>query len=304
MKTEQLLERARPHYAVLGTWVLLATALWLVTNTHWTAPGSERTLLDDPHARDAIRPVVGDPVTLLAWLPAEVLFDDVLYWTLRWAFVGFAVLWALHLALPWSSWLAALAFTATVSVYQQRWSSVDHTLHVTNMALLAWALGYHAAAGVMRRARRQGRFWSTPVFPRWTRWLAVVHVALFYGLAGISKLRVSGLDWPNGLSLQLWIHVFGQRDTAMSQWLLGHRGAAAAVQWAALTVELSALAAPLSRLARPVVGLALVAMHVGIWRSFGWSFAGNVVVAVLVLLPVEELADRLGSGAASGGEAG
>ena len=128
--------------------------------------------------------------------------------------------------------------------------------------MLIYALWYHFYRREIRDADREGRFWQTPLYPRWVYSLSVFYLGLFYGLSGFNKIAVSGLSWPNGVSLQLWAELFGDKSSVFTQIILSSRTAAAAMQWAALIGECGGLVAIVSRRLRPLVGMLLIGFHV------------------------------------------
>jgi hypothetical protein len=283
-------ERGRPLYGQVTLWALLAGAVplagYFLTHHGGSHPRGQRA----------------GPATLLSGLPDALLLDRRVFLGCGLLFFAGAALWLARRALPWSSWLAALAFTALVALYLESASQATHVAHLTNQLLLVYALWYHVEARAIRAADRAGRFWSTPLYPRWAHELSVLAVGLFYGWAGLSKLLASGLAWPNGTSLQLWVRLFGDAEAWASRLILADRRVAEAMQWLALLGETSGLLAIVWPRARPLVGATLIAFHLGQIAVFGWGFHANLLILALVLLPARNwLAPRNKSGASTPG---
>jgi hypothetical protein len=276
-------ERSRPHFGVLSLWALLACALPLCMYflTHWGGP--------HPHG-DRI-----GPATVLSFLPDALLLNQRVFLGCGVVFVASALLWALQRLLPWSSWLAALSFTAVVALYLENSSQATHVAHVTNMLLLVCALWYHFYSDEIRAALRERRFWKTPLYPRWAHAASVFSLGLFYGFSGLTKWWQSGWGWPNGVSLQLWTNLWGDPESPWTQLILENRTFAAGLQWAALLAETSGLLAIVSWWLRPWIGLALIGFHIGQIAVFDWGFHANMVALALFCLPVDVWIARLTS---------
>ena len=130
------------------------------------------------------------------------------------------------------AWATALSFNAVVALYFENSSQETHVAHVAGAFLFIYALWYHFYRREIRDADREGRFWATPLYPRWVYFLTVFYLGLFYGLSGFNKIATSGLSWANGVSLQLWAELFGDKSSVFTQMILSSRTAAAAMQWA------------------------------------------------------------------------
>jgi hypothetical protein len=266
-------QRSRPHYGQLTLCALLLCALalagYFVTHHGGGHPRGERA----------------GPATVLSWLPDAVLLEAGTSWACGGLFVVGAGLWLAGRGLPVSSWLAALAFTALAALHLESSSQATHVAHLTNALLLLYALWYHVEGAAIRAACRAGRFWATPLYPRWAYALSVLAVGLFYGPSGLSKLFQSGPGWANGTSLQLWATLWGDPDSPATRLILADRRVAAALQAVTLLAETGALLAVVWPRARVLVGLALLAFHAGQIAVFGWGFHANMVILALVLLP-------------------
>jgi hypothetical protein len=265
---EWLFRRSRPHFGVIALW---ATLLACIRLSGLLLPGQGIPS--------------GDRLTLLSWAPAAVRLNPALVHGAVVLFVCLALAWMVQALLPWSAVGAAAAFTVAVALTQEQSFFVDHMFHLANLALWSLALWYAICRKEIGAALAAGRFWMEPLLPGWLHALLVFHVAWLYGLAGISKLLDSGLDWPNGVSLQLWVLLWG-KPGAVKTAILSSRALAQALQWGALSAEVSALPLAFLRRGRIASALALLGFHVGQQVIFGWWFVGNMVVIALALLPI------------------
>jgi hypothetical protein len=266
-------ERTRPHYGQLTLAVLLACGLafcWYF-QVHYgeTRTSDERT----------------GPVSVFSVFPDAVLLNECLFRACGVAFAVAAALWAGRWWLPWSSWLAALSFTAVVALYLENASQVTHVAHLTNTLLIVHALWYHFYADDIRAATCTGRFWTIPLYPRWVYSLSVFSVGLFYGWSGLSKLLESGLGWANGTSLQLWVRLFGDPQSLWTHLILSSCTLAVLLQAATLVGETSGFAAIVLPWLRPWTGLTLIGFHLAAIAVFGWGFHANALILGLVFLP-------------------
>ena len=175
-----------------------------------------------------------------------------------------------------------------VSQHLEQLSYVEHVFQLTNLSMIVLALAHTATASAVRQALRDGRLWSTPLFPRWAWWLILLTVGITYSRAGLYKVVVGGIGWANGLPLQLWVSLWSPPGSLRSS-ILQSRDLASALQWAALIAESAALFALPWRSSRALVGLGLAGFHLGQWLVFGWAFQANLALLVVVLLPVEPL---------------
>jgi hypothetical protein len=241
-----------------------------------------------PHDPRRIR-----PVSILSFLPDAILLDRLAFYLCGAAFYLGAICWAALRLLPFSSWLAAFGFTALLCLRMEASDHVTHVYHLTNNLLLVHAFWYHCCAHDLRDALAQGRFWSTPLYPQWVHELGIFYVGCFYGLSGWTKVATSGLlGWPNGLSMQLWVNLWGRDDSPWKALILANRDFAAALQAGALLVECSAPLAIFFPQVRSLVGLGIVGFHYGQISLFGWGFHGNALLSAVLLFPVSRWLDR------------
>src|SRR5207245_7377853 len=125
-------------------------------------------------------------------------------------------------------------------------------------------------------------------------------LGVFYGLSALVKLLRSGMSWPNGQSLQLWVMVFGANpDCLESQLILSNRTIAALLQLLTLLGEAAALPAIFYPKIRPSVGLVLIGFHFASMRVFHFPFIYNTILLGLFFFPsylwVTELASHVQS---------
>jgi hypothetical protein len=275
-------ERSRPHYGQLVLWTVLLCSCFLCCYFEWYW-GEKRT----SNIRTA------DPTSVLSVLPENFLLNR---WVIIVCGVYFAlgaVFWAARFLVPISGWLTALSFNAVVALYLENSSQETHVAHVAGAFLLIYALWYHFYAREIRAADRERRFWRTALYPRWVYSLSVFYLGLFYGLSGFNKIAESGLFWANGLSLQLWVELFGDHNSIFTQLILSNRTIATAMQWTALLGECGGLVAIFSARLRPFVGLALISFHIGQICIFEWGFHTNMLMLALVFLPVYQWTPRV-----------
>ncbi|HEX3760911.1 MAG TPA: HTTM domain-containing protein [Kofleriaceae bacterium] len=171
--------------------------------------------------------------------------------------------------------LAALGALWTMS-YRSSWGMVFHTenllvLHLLALAVApaadAWALGRRAAGD-----RGAGYGWAI-------RLLAALTCAT-YLVAGIAKLRLSGLHWLDGAQLAHQIAIddlrkalLGGATAPLAAPLVAHPAALAIASIGTLVIELGAPLALLGgRVARG-------------WAAAAWAFHAGVVLAMNVWFP-------------------
>ena len=209
-------------------------------------------------------PVVeSDPTqvaTILSFLSPDILKSTALFEVARWGVVAGGILWCLQLGTPWAGWVTATSFTIVTSLYYENSAQIGHTFHLTALLLWIHAAWYHFRRSSIRRALRAGQFYQVRIYPGWVFQLSIFTIATFHVYAGMSKLVVSGFAWPNGLSLQLWILLWGN-DGITSHLLLSNRVLAQCLQLITLIVEVGAICAVISWRARSIVGVALLGLY-------------------------------------------
>lgn len=267
---EHLQRKSTPEFGLLVNWTLLASALVLVFLPFDVREGERAEW----------------PSTLLSWLPHAWLYSPLAYWLCRGLLVVGGTLWFRQRWLPWSCWLTTAAYTALWSLHVETTYNTAHIFNMANMLLVIQSLWITAEAPAIREALREGRYWDTPLLPRWVVLAGIAYVGLFHTAAGVSKLWFSGAAWANGTSLQLWTHLWGH-SWAPTTWLvLSDRRIAAALQVATLVIETAGILALVPQL-RTWIGLGLVAFYGGVLLTFDYGFEINVLLTALYLLPVE-----------------
>jgi hypothetical protein len=280
-RLDVLAERSTPHQGQLLLFAVIIMALVISGNRTTAAARAVREFARTHGQRNT------EPKTVLSFLPDQVLLDEGMIQICSWLFTIAALLWLAQVLLPWSAWLSATAFTALLSSHWENSVGLSHNLHAVNMVLIVLALWYGLEYREIGAALIAGRFWSTPLCPRWVQALCVFYLGVQYGAAALTKLFVSGFNWVNGVTLQLWILDSGQ-DNLLTQLILNDRRLAQALQFLTLATELAALFAIFSRRLRTLVGLVLITFHLGSIFLLNVRFLGNLLLLILVFLPAKE----------------
>ncbi len=262
-------EQTLPHFGQLATWLLLGAALWLVRYPFEIASGSRLAA-----------------ASLLSWLPAAVLASPASFWVARGVLVAGASLWVTRKFLPYSCWLTVIGFTTLWSLHVENSWHTNHCFQMTNNLLFIQALWETLCAREIRAATAAGKYWQTPLYPRWVTLAAVAYIGIFHTAAGLSKLTFSGPGWANGTSLQLWTHLWGRPWSPTTWLILQSRTLTQFLQVVTLVVETVGVLAVFPRL-RTWIGLATVGFYVGVLLTFDYGFQFNLLFTALYLLPVE-----------------
>jgi hypothetical protein len=265
-----LQSKTTPEFAQLVNWTLLASALLLVCLPHEVREGDPAEM----------------PATVLSWLPHAWVFQPAAFWICRGLLLVGTLLWFAQKWLPWSCWLTTIAFTALWSLHVETTYNTAHIFNMANMLLVIQSLWVTAEAPEIRLALKERRYYDTPLLPRWVVLVGIAYIGLFHTAAGLSKLSFSGTGWANGVSLQLWTHLWGHWWSPTTWIVLGSRRAAAFLQAATLVIETAGILALVPRL-RVWIGLALVGFYVGVLLTFDYGFHLNALFTAMYLLPVE-----------------
>ena len=265
----KLEERTLPHFNQLVIWALLATASLLAIWPFQVQSG-ERTGF----------------ASLLWCFPDAVVRSAWTWHLLQLLLLTGAALWLFQRCLPWSCWLAVIAFTALWSLHVETTYNTAHIFHMANMLLVIQAIWITADAPLIRQRLRDHTYWQSPLVPRWVSLASIAYIGIFHSAAGLSKLANSGPGWANGISLQLWTHLWGRTWSPTTQLILGSRNITTALQVLTLIVETAGILAIFPRL-RPIIGWALVGFYAGVLATFDYGFQFNALFTALYFLSIE-----------------
>jgi hypothetical protein len=307
-------QRQLPLYGQCATWVALTVASYtqlLAAHAMFIGVEFDGKVMT-PAARDHIYPTaiaLLEPerhqwISLLSFLPFDVLFAPGLYATCLSAYFVFATLWALQIWPRWSPLLAALFYTLAMSLFWENAALIAEWWSTVNVILIVLAAWYWFYADAIEGSLRAGTFWKTPLFPQWAHELCVFAIVWFFTQAGWRKLLNSGLAWTDGVALQLNVHwamsKFGPTSLAtLQELLLRDRSLAGALASVSLAIECTAFFALLPVLfprlvaVRWAYGVALCGFFVGVTALFGtWYFEALFAMVVLFLWPFERWLPR------------
>lgn len=265
----RLNERSLPHFNQLVIWVLLGTGVFLACWLFGPAEGSRQ-----------------GGSTLIFWLPDALLDSPWLFWIFRGLLAIGILLWLGQRWLPWSCWLVVLGFTGLWSMHVENTYNTAHIFNMANMLLVIQAIWITADAPAIRRAIAQGRYWTTPLVPRWVSLASIAYIGLFHTAAGLSKLTTSGSQWTTGVPLQIWTYLWGYPASPTTQMILSSRSFTQVLQVLTLIVETAGILAIVPRL-RLWIGLGLLGFYLGVLATFDYGFQFNAALTTLYLLPLE-----------------
>lgn len=268
-----LFQHSTTRFTQYSIWILLVFALLLAIQ----APPHEYGVQQET------------PATFLFVMPEKVVRSLIVYEVVRLLLIAGIIGWAFQKMLPFSCWLTVFSAHCLWALRMENVSSGAHVFHLTNWLLTIHALWIYFYTVPIKRALKEGEFWKKPLVPRWVFLLSVFYIGWFHSCAGIAKLSYSGLDWANGISLQLWTHQFAWRESPTSQLLLNSRLMTQMLQVGTLIFETTAILAIFHRHLRLLCGLALAGFYVGVLTSFvDFGFHMNFLLVLWFFLPIEE----------------
>lgn len=269
---DYLLRRATPQFGQFSLWILLGLALIL-------------SVLPFEHQTGERQPFA----TMWGFLPVEILESKVFFLATRISLAITAILWGLRIGTPVTSWLTALLFSLMWALRMENVANGAHIFHVATYFLFIYAAWYHFCNREIKEAWREKKFWSTPLYPNWVFFLCLFMMGWFHSWAGWFKIYASGLDWGNGLSLQLWTSIWGHPASPTTQIILSDRTIASIMQTGAMIFESIALLSLINRTMRVVIGLLLLGFYFGVLTTFvDYGFHFNFSIVLLFMMPVRE----------------
>ena len=269
-----LQDEATPLFGQVSTWLLLLFAAIVALTPIAFDSGSQRA----------------DAATVFSWMPESLIRSPVLFFTVRIVLLASALAWAFRILIPFSCWLTVLAFTLCWAMRMENLTNGAHIFNVTNWLLIIHAMWFHFRHREIRSAIDEGTFWQVRLYPRWVFWLCIFYLGWFHTLAGISKIMASGFGWGDGVSLQLWTHLFGWEPSPFGKLLLWDVRLTALMQTGALAMECLSVLCIINRWFRYAIGLALFGFYLGVLTTFvDFGFHFNAILVGLFLLPVDRL---------------
>lgn len=226
--------------------------------------------------------------TIIGFLPEGIIRAPWFHQVWRLALAVSTLIWLAGRGLPWSSWSTAVSFTMVWALRMENVSNGAHIYHAANMLVWIHAAWMQFAARDLQEARRDRRLWVKPTYPRWVFYCCVFYLGVFHTWAGVAKIAASGWDWGNGLSLQLWVHLWGWPQSPFGRLVLADRTIAALLQTGALLIETFSFLCWFGPRWRTAVGLGLLSFYTGVLGTFvDFGFHINFLLVAWFLLPVE-----------------
>lgn len=183
----------------------------------------------------------------------------------------------------------ALLIMHVLYVARHSQGKASHIAHCIGLALLAFTLG----AALFRRSRA--------LFQHFVSGSLIFFLGLSYVLAALCKLRYSGIGWPDGSHLVLWIAEReldlraasgGFGSNIVQQWIVEHRALGTLVLAFGLATELFAFLLWFERF-RPWILTGLILMHLGIGITMNIYFTYNVYLLIMLGYPWGSVLDWL-----------
>jgi hypothetical protein len=170
-------------------------------------------------------------------------------------------------------------------------SAETWTLREPARRLLAWARGRDAPE---RASRRPGAFPSTRY--GWPLRTAMITTALAYFLAGVQKVRYSGLAWVTGSNLRWVLYASSDRQSTpnrLALFVAGRPIAAHLVAAGALGLELCFPLVLFLPKVRWVILPAVVVMHVTIHSAMGLDYSAQWLTVLTLFVEWPAVVTRL-----------
>ena len=230
-----------------------------------------------------------EAATIFSWVPGVVLRSISVMNLVRLWLLASALLWMFHRYVPWTCWSTVISFTFLWSLRMENVANGAHIFNVTNMLLIVHAMWYQFYGSKIVGGIADPKKHSTDNYPYWVFFLSIFFLGWFHTLAGMTKVLESGIGWGNGTSLQLWVHMFGWRQSPFAQLILYDKTLASILQTGALLIELGSILCIMNTWLRYIVGVLLLSFYVGVLGTFvDFGFHFNAILVAWFLLPVFE----------------
>lgn len=219
------------------------------------------------------------PLGIANYVDVSVFFDHGLSYLLA----GLMTLTALLGFLRRSPYAYAVALGLFHLLYASRYSlgEISHEAHFPGMAVMGFAIG----TWIFRHDRE--------ALPRFVYGFLFFTYGVGYTSAGVCKLLATGLDWPAGAHLALWM---GERSVdvtstlgyfqpnLLQRWSLQYPVIGTAALTFGLVAELAGVLIWFER-TRPYVLTALIVMHLGVEVTLNIFFGQNVYMLAMLAYP-------------------
>jgi hypothetical protein len=231
--------------------------------------------------------------TLIAILPSELLDSYWFYEAIRWSLIVSAVAWMIFKWIPWTCWTTCISYILLWALRIENSDSSQQVFQLTSMLLIIHAIWFHFYHCAIQAARDGKDYWQSPLYPRWVFVAAVAYIGMFHALAGFSKIRASGLDWGDGLSLQLWVYLLATKTSPLANLILASRTIARILQSSLLVTQTASILAVFNNWLRLLIGMLLVGFYLGAFVTF-WDggYLINGLLVSLFFLPLEPWLNR------------
>lgn len=217
---------------------------------------------------------VGIPATILGFFFRDQLSDPNFFNGSRYLWYIFGSLWCLNVLPRVSATIAGLSYLWFSSMLFENSPGAEiHSVHMYPMMILLYMAFYLFYGKETQKCFHPKKGIDLNVTgPRWGLELIVYTIGISHSWAGISKIMDSGLNWANGVSLQLWVYLWGL-DNFMNDLVINYTTFAKFSQWSVLIVESSAVIAFFLRgKSRFLAGVLLVSFHLVNQYMWGWNF--------------------------------
>lgn len=228
---------------------------------------------------------MNNPLGVANWIDLSILFTPEAPWVNA-ALVTVLVLAGFTKRGPWW-YLFSLIFFHLQYVARFSQGSVGHGSNLAGMALLCFAVAapFYDDISIRRRVAFG---------------LALFFIGLGYLSAAVCKLVATGIIWPDGIHLHLWmaersVDLLSQRGSyepdAIQQWLYQSRPASTLMLSSGLLTELAGVLLWFRRTRFPIT-VALLGMHAGILLVMKISFLEFMLILMVAGLPWNRWTDR------------
>ena len=224
-------------------------------------------------------------LSLLGFLPNSIIFNPYLFIFLKLLVIVSIVMWIFAKALPISCWTSFIGYFTLICFTVESQLYTKHMYHIVNVSLFAFLLWEISDTRLSNHKQRQ----SITDLPFWVYFIIIFYLSLGYTFSGTMKLYFSGIDWLDGIGLQVWVFTAAS-DGPLRSIIIENVKIASILQCLVLIAETLCILVLFYPRLRLFFGIILVGFHISVEIMADLQFYGNILIGTVlfIITPIAE----------------